>query len=174
MSGFQRRGEVITCLLSEAEASVLVQLADELLSLLGQADDHDDPLAAAVGISTNDRLPTDPALARLLPDAYGDPEHAGEFRRYTEHGLRAGKRQRLDELRSQLQNSGSFKCDSDTAQRIAMALNDLRLFLGTRLDVGTESEDDFDRLDDADPRKAGLAVYSWLGWLQQTLVDALL
>ena len=38
--------------------------------------------------------PDDPVLARLFPDAYEDDgEAAGEFRRYTEMGLRDGKRE---------------------------------------------------------------------------------
>lgn len=172
MSGFERRGK-IHCSLSESESSVLMQLTDELLGLLGESESHDDPLAAAVGISSNDRLPEDPALARLLPDAYQNPEHAGEFRRYTEHGLREGKRARLEELRDLLAAESNFQCDDIQAERIAMALNDLRLFLGTRLDVNPSSEEEFHSLPDNDPRKAGLAVFAWLGWLQQTLVDAL-
>lgn len=173
MSGFHRNG-TIHGTLSAAERTVLTQLTEELLHLLGEADQHDDPLAAVMGISTNDRPPEDPALARLLPDAYQNPEHAGEFRRYTEHGLREGKRARLEELRNDLvQGSASIEWDLATAQRRAMTLNDIRLFLGTRLDVSPTTEQEFESLAESDPRQAGFAVFSWLGWLQQTLVDAL-
>lgn len=171
MSGFYRDGE-IKAALSAAETSVLQQLAQELLHLLGESDQHDDPLAAALGISTNDRLPEDPALARLLPDAYQNPEHAGEFRRYTEHGLREGKRERLEQLLSGL--GGEIRLSNEDAERWAMAINDIRLFLGTRLDVSEASEDEFAQASDDDPRKAGYAVFAWLGWLQQTLIEALL
>lgn len=158
--------------LSPAEASVLQQLTQELLHLLGEVDEHDDPLAAAVGISTNDRLPEDPALARLLPDAYQNPEHAGEFRRYTEHGLRDGKRQRLEELLHVLSSEAAL--DNDAAERCAMAVNDIRLFLGTRLDITPDAEEQFSQLAADDPRKAGYAVFAWLGWLQQNIIDQLL
>ena len=41
-----------------------------------------DDLAAMIGLTENHELPSDPALARLLPDAYSDdPEASGEFRR---------------------------------------------------------------------------------------------
>src|SRR5258708_10061148 len=51
-----------------------------------------DDLAAMMGLTDNAKLPEDPVLARLLPDAYNeDPEASGEFRRYTEQGLRSGK-----------------------------------------------------------------------------------
>lgn len=176
MSGFHRDG-LIQGSLSPAESSVLRELTDELLRLLGQADHHDDPLAAVVGISTNDRPPEDPALARLLPDAYQNPEHAGEFRRYTEHGLREGKRARLEELQRNLGSTDSgvsLSWDDQTAQRMAMSLNDIRLFLGTRLDISPTADEEFELLADDDPRKAGFAVFSWIGWLQQTLVDALI
>jgi hypothetical protein len=49
-------------------------------------------------------------------------------------------------------------------------LNDLRLVLGTRLDVTEEM--DFD-LDPSDPSAAELAVYAYLSWLQEQLVEAL-
>src|SRR5262249_58708344 len=49
-------------------------------------------LAAALGATGPTSPPEDPVLARLLPDAYrDDPEAAGEFRRFTEQGLRSGK-----------------------------------------------------------------------------------
>src|SRR5215471_8482565 len=49
-------------------------------------------LAAMIGATGPTSPPADPVLARLLPDAYrDDPEAAGEFRRYTEQGLRSDK-----------------------------------------------------------------------------------
>lgn len=170
VSGFHRDGAIVATL-SDAERSVLEQLTSELLHLLGEADEHDDPLAAAIGISTNDQLPEDPALARLLPDAYQNPAHASEFRRYTEHGLRDGKRQRLEELAAGL--GGRIELSNEAAQRWAMAINDIRLFLGTRLEIEPNSEEIFDRIPDDDPRKAGYVVFAWLGWLQETLIEAL-
>ena len=51
------------------------------------------------------------------------------------------------------------------------ALNDLRLFLGTRLDV---SEEDLVRsLDPRDPRAEERALYAYLSWLQEHVVEAL-
>jgi hypothetical protein len=51
------------------------------------------------------------------------------------------------------------------------ALNDLRLVLGTRLDV---TEDiDFEQLDPRKPRDRDLAVYAYLSWFQEELVEAL-
>ncbi len=53
-------------------------------------------------------------------------------------------------------------------------LNDLRLALGVRL--GVRTEDDYEVLDamgDDDPRRGAWDVYQWLGYLQETLLDAL-
>ena len=43
--------------------------------------------------------------------------------------------------------------------------------LGTRLDVGEEI--DFEELDLQDPRGRDLAVYGYLSWLQEQLVEVL-
>jgi hypothetical protein len=49
-------------------------------------------------------------------------------------------------------------------------LNDLRLALGVRLDI----TEDFDgEVDDADPRAPALRLLSYLGWLEEQLLDAL-
>src|SRR5262249_11403403 len=49
-------------------------------------------LEAMFALSDSALPPDDPVLARLLPDAYpDDPAAAGEFRRYTESGLRSDK-----------------------------------------------------------------------------------
>ena len=98
------------------EVQLLGQLADEVdLLLSGNADDATPPsarpapsgepaspdeLAELTGLAgltwpTADEVevPDDPALRRLLPDAYrDDAEAAAEFRRYTDATLRGGKR----------------------------------------------------------------------------------
>ena len=59
----------------------------------------------------------------------------------------------------------------DEVQLVAWlsALNDLRLVLGTRLDVTEE----MDAVPDDHPRAGAFAVYSYLGWLQEQVVAAL-
>lgn len=59
---------------------------------------------------------------------------------------------------------------SEEAESWLTVLNDLRLVLGTRLDVTEEM--DFD-LDPDDPRTPQLAVYAYLSWLQEQLVEAI-
>jgi hypothetical protein len=162
----------------ELEAGLLRRLAEDLLVLLGDepADPPEDPLEALLGTRGDTALPEDPALARLLPDAYADddPDASREFRRYTEGDLRAGKRADAGTVLATLAaaDGGRLTLDRDQAAAWLGCLNDLRLVLGTRLEV-TEDLDP-DDLDQDDPRSQALAVYGWLGWLQESLLSVLL
>ena len=49
------------------------------------------------------------------------------------------------------------------------ALNELRLVLGTNLDVS----DDLEPVGTSDPRAPGLALYGYLSWLEEQVVEAL-
>ena len=141
---------------------------------------HDVPgaaeLDAMLGFSPSTRAPLDPALARLLPDAYrDDPDAAGEFRRYTEQSLRSAKQETartvLDTLPA---DGGPVKLSRDQAQSWLRALNDVRLTLGVRLGVTEEFEDEWRQLDPLDPRATAFEVYAWLGDVQESLVQALI
>jgi len=134
-----------------------------------------DELAAAIGASGPTSPPDDPVLARLLPDAYrDDPEAAGEFRRYTEQGLRSGKvaaaQTVLDTLPA---GGGHVRLRPEDAQAWLRALNDVRLAIGTVLGITEDYEDEMEAASWADPRSAYLEVYHWLGYLQDSLVRAL-
>jgi len=48
-----------------------------------------------------------------------------------------------------------------------------RLVLGTRLDVTEDLEDRWAQLGPDDPMAPLLAAYEWLGWLQESVVQAL-
>jgi hypothetical protein len=169
----------VTVRLDEIETALLRQIADEMLALLDEGADtpaaDEDPLAAAVGIGTATSAPDDPALARLLPDAYADdPEAAAEFRRYTETGLRERKRAAARTLLATLGEPGrKVHLDAEQAQAWLGALNDARLTLGTRLGVTEDLDELFEDMDDADPRMYGFAVYDHLTYLQEALVQAL-
>ena len=171
------RGGAVRADLSPVEVDVLVAVATDLLVLLGEEDEQDaDPLAALVGMSDGPvERPDDPALARLLPDAYGDDDAAAtEFRRFTEGDLRAAKRANATVLLATLaplaDTGGRLTIDRDEADAWLGCLNDLRLVLGTRLDV-TEETDLLPAGDD--PRAHALQVYGWLGWLQESLLSCL-
>src|SRR5487761_1290093 len=134
-----------------------------------------DQLEELFALSDSAVLPDDPVLARLLPDAYSDdPEAAGEFRRYTEHGLRSGKlasaRTVLDTLP---EDGGRVRLSADEAQAWLRCLNDVRLALGVRLEVSEDREAMLEQASQGGPQAAGLWIYDWLTLLQETLVEAL-
>jgi Domain of unknown function (DUF2017) len=119
--------------------------------------------------------PADPVLARLLPDAYtGDPEAAGEFRKYTESSLREAKKYFAQTLLDTLPpKGGRVKLTADQARDWLRALNDVRLMFGVRLEVTEDFEDQLGGLDPKDPRLAAFEVYGWLGAVQESLVRAI-
>ena len=179
----RRRGAVQIVLVAD-EASTLASLAQQVAVLLGEGDDtslaaSQDPLEAMVGLSASSvEAPDDPALRRLLPDAYNDDaEAAGEFRRLMNAELRQTKTGALNELGEAASSGGgqtvTLRLGEEQAERWLQALTDIRLVLGTRLDVSEDPADMWDGMEPDDPRGALLAVYDWLGWLQESVIRAL-
>ncbi|MFJ8646987.1 DUF2017 domain-containing protein [Streptomyces sp. NPDC093546] len=176
-------------LLDEVEISILRSLAVQLLELIGpgeQPAQGEDPLAELFRDGPSEP-PADPALARLFPNAYADDDEqlramSAEFRRFTENDLRTRKREdalavvrSLDALTVAGEGAAVLKLSADEARRWLGALNDLRLTIGTRLEVTDEDEsDELYRLPDSDPRKPMVMAYLWLGALQETLVESLM
>jgi len=173
---FRRRGGQVVLRAHEAEVPVLAGLLHQLADLVAPEPAADpDPLAAMVGIGTATSAPEDPVLARLFPDAYpDDPQAAGDFRRYTETGLRERKHAAAMTALATLGEPGKDQVLS-AEQTLAWltALNDLRLALGTRLDVEEDWAVQYDRLTDDDPVRMWLGVYDWLSHLQDQLVGCL-
>jgi hypothetical protein len=126
-------------------------------------------------LSDSSALPDDPVLARLLPDAYpDDPDAAGEFRRYTESGLRSGKVAAARTVLGTLpEDGGRVRLSADEAQAWLRSLNDIRLALGVRLNVTEDRDDMLEQAAQGGPQAAGLWIYDWLTLLQETLVEAL-
>lgn len=184
--------------LDEVEISIIRSLAVQLLELIGPGpaeDASDDPLAELFSEGPSEP-PADPVLQRLFPDAYSGPDveaaspeqaeeqrqYSSEFRRFTENDLRAGKRDNaltvihsLDALASVGKGGAVLKLSTEESQQWLGALNDLRLAIGSRLDVIEEEDTDLlYRLPDDDPRKPMVMAYLWLGGLQETLVETLM
>ena len=115
-----------------------------------------------------DERPADPDLRRLFPPAYEDAEDEAEYRRLVGDELAAGKRRALDTLAETLDRD---RLSAEDAQAWLTALNDARLVLGTRLGV----TDDALLRDVAPrhPRAREYAVYAYLSWLQEQLVEAI-
>ena len=186
MSAFSRDGNLYSLDLSVDEAHILINLVEQLLELLGEGDfnhhyDESDPFAQLIAqlkaAPEEIAVPDDPVLLRLLPNAYADPEAAADFRRYTEPTLRGKKKRTLAEVRHALE----IIVDEDRAGVVEdldseiwlMAINDLRLALSVRLQITPEAFDYFETLSEDDPQKPIYAVYFWLGWLQESLLNLL-
>ena len=176
--GFHRHGDnAFVAEFSESEREVLINLVEQIIELLGERTDNhvDDPLAAMVGITSHDSPPEDEVLLRLLPNAYADQVDAAEFRRYTESTLRAKKYEHSMSMRITLKSAidGIIEVDHDGANDWLGAMNDIRLALGVRLKVEQTSHEELELLAPDDPMRGVYAVYSWLGWLQESLIVAL-
>lgn len=177
--GFLRHGnDSYIANFAETEREVLINLVQQILEILAERHDHanEDPLAAMVGITTHDSPPDDEVLLRLLPNAYQDGVDAAEFRRYTESTLRDKKRANAMTMRMLLLSAsdGDVALDSQAAQAWLGGLNDVRLALGVRLKVEQNSHEELELLAPDDPMRAVYAVYTWLGWLQESLIEALM
>jgi hypothetical protein len=113
----------------------------------------------------------DPVVQRLFPDGYrDDPKAAAELRGLIEDDLRQGKLAAARTVLESLAEGGRLVLTIEDAEQWLATLNDLRLALGTRLGV-TQEDDSAD--DESDERAAELAVYRWLGYQQEYLLDAL-
>jgi hypothetical protein len=182
--------------LDEVEISILRSLAVQLLELIGPGPGAEpdggerDPLAALMADGPTEP-PSDPALARLFPDAYGGPgaerdrrtrEAAAEFRRFTENELRARKREdglafvrTLDALTPGGDGGAVLTLTPEQSRQWLGTLNDLRLTIGSRLGITDDEDgDELYGLPDGDPRKPMVMAYLWLGALQESLVETLM
>lgn len=181
--------------LDEVEISILRSLAVQLLELIGPGEEPaegEDPLAALFDEGPSEP-PSDPALARLFPDAYRDPDTkpddetedarsaSADFRRFTENDLRARKREdalavvrALDGLTVHGEGGAVLTLTAADSQQWLGTLNDLRLAIGTRLDISDDEDGGgLYGLPDEDPRKPMVMAYLWLGALQETLIETL-
>lgn len=193
MAGFRATSGGATARFGAAQATILRELVGQIAELIsedwpgaagpaggepGWPDNGPagpDDLAAMIGLTDNAKPPDDPVLARLLPDAYrDDPEASGEFRRYTEQGLRSGKVAAARTVLATLPaGGGRVRLSGPEAQAWLRALNDVRLALGVRLEVTDDFDDRVEGIAPDDPRAAYIDVYHWLAFLQETLVRAL-
>lgn len=168
MIPFTRDGELLVARFADEEIAVLIELVDQELTLLSEVnpDAPDDADLAQAGIGGSSTPPRDPALARLLPDAYrDDAEASSEYRRLTESALVSRKIAAARTLRDDL-GTGVVQLDEDSAQVWLRAINDLRLIIASRL--GIEQDDD-----EGEGDEVMQDVYRWLGGVQASLLDAM-
>jgi hypothetical protein len=134
--------------LPEAERTLLRSLAPQMLELLSSDD---------------------PVLDRLFPVAYPDDvDRETEYRLLVRDELRSSHQAALAALEA---SADAERLDEEQLLGWMRALNDVRLVIGTRLDVTEEGEERPTEADD--PRTSAFAVYDYLTWLQGTIVEAL-
>lgn len=168
------------------EAALLRSLAT---SLVGMLDDREssapaDELEAITGMRAgNSTPPDDDTMKRLLPDFYRpQTEHPagssaaeslnGALRSLHEPAIIDAKRQAAQTLLDTLPSEGGkFELTEEAAHAWAAAVNDMRLALGTMLDIAPDGPED---LPSGHPMAGHLDVYQWLTVLQEYLVLGLM
>lgn len=155
--------------ISVLEAAHLTDLVEQFAALI--ADTVDDPAL------------DDPAIRRLVPDAYrDDPSAAAEFRELTQDDLLDRRRDDAGLVLTTLQRDGVtlrpqtvaddateafvVELDGTTVAAWLRTLASIRLVMATRLGIASED----DRGDPDDPR---FGVYDWLGFRLEGLLQAL-
>lgn len=117
---------------------------------------------------------TDENLKRLFPTAYHqDPKHDEEYQRLMRDDLLASRLQSLGTATSVLSRESVDNMTVLTSQELdefARSINNLRLVIGTVLDID-ETDIDVD-LDEDDPDDQRLVLYGYLGWLLDWAVTA--
>ena len=188
---FRRKGSRLVGGFDEGEIALLVHVLELTRRFVApERPETGDPfldLVAGLGDQVDPEEPEDPALARLLPSASrDDPEQAAEFRRLTEHGLRARKAATLATAIAALEGGEPpvLDLDLDQARALAIGLTDARLILGERL--GLRTDEDSERLheeleaalageSELDPAVAQkMAYYDFLSWVQESVTTAML
>ena len=111
----------------------------------------------------------DPSLSRLFPVAYPeDEDRQTEYRLLVHDELRSSH---LEALAALEEHAGAERLDESQLMAWMRALNEVRLVLGTRLDVSEEGDER--PVDEQDPRWEAFAVYDYLTHLQAEIVEAL-
>ena len=154
-----------------AEAAVLRRFAAEAAERAERA-----------GAAAPDPSVADPALARLLPDAYSDdPEASAEFRRFTAERLAEQKADNARVVIASLSGPAGevpddaravdVRLDAEQAQAWLRTLTDIRLALAAGLGIEQDGDEgDVHDLESATRR----AVYDWLAVVQDFLVHAVM
>jgi hypothetical protein len=134
------------------ERSLLLGLLDEMQALLGEP-----------GLS-------DPVSQRLFPDAYDNETQATAFHELVGNELRDNKVKAVRTMKERLKGRGPLETSIPEDEVLAWltGITDLRLAIGTRIDV-TEEMMGAD-LDPEDPDAPALSVLHWLGWLQESIL----
>lgn len=149
---FSKEGDRFTVRLSKGVRGLLVDLCRQSRALL----DAEDPSS-------------DPAVSRLFPPAYpDDPLQNLEFETNLGAAPRSGKLEALDVVEH---TANATTLTEDELLAWIGVVNDLRLVLGTRIEITEEATDEDFPPDD--PRHETYRVYQFLGYLLQELLEGI-
>jgi hypothetical protein len=149
---FSKEGDRFVVRLSRGVRGLLVELCRQSRELL----EAEDPSS-------------DPAVSRLFPPAYpDDPLRNLEFDTNLGAAPRSGKLEALDVVERTA--DASLLTEDELLAWIGV-VNDLRLVLGTRIEITEEAtEEDFPA---EDPHHATYRVYQFLGYLLQEMLEGM-
>jgi Domain of unknown function (DUF2017) len=165
------------------EAALLKNLVDSMIGLLDERESSSpqDELEQITGMKTGHAEPPDNAtMQRLLPDfakPNDDPDEDTDslnaaLRSLHEPSIIDAKRVAAQQLLDTLpDHGGKLELTEDAAHAWTASVNDLRLALGTMLDIKPDGPD---RFPDDHPLAGHFDVYQWLTVLQEYLVLALM
>ena len=168
------------------EATLLKNLVGSMIGLLDERESSSPPdeLEQITGMKAGSSKPPDNAtLQRLLPDfskphdndaggKEGTDRLNAALRSLHEPEIIEAKRVAAQQLLATVPDDGGrFELTEDAANAWVAAVNDIRLALGTMLDIRPGGPD---RLPDEHPMASHLDVYQWLTFLQEYLVLALM
>lgn len=115
--------------------------------------------------------PQDDVLQRLFPKAHDDEREQRNYEELVGAELRRVKMEALATVERGLSGGGAADVEltGEEVDEWLRLLNDLRLAIGTRLQVDdSKMEKPFDA---RDPEAPALSVLHWLGWLQGTMLE---
>ena len=191
MRKFARKRGMITTSLSAYEVELLTSLVKQLVELVSDGEpagfatraeptDAFEALVADLQADPDEpQMSEDPVLKRLFPSAYPeDTAAASDFRRFTERDLRAQKVAEaqvvLDRLEATALGAHDLKIPRDEVEAWLRTLTSVRLAVATRLGItDAETAERLADLPEEDPRSFLVSVYDWLGFAQETMVNAL-
>jgi hypothetical protein len=115
--------------------------------------------------------PADPVMERLFPRAYTKQSDEEAYQELVGSDLEGSKKRALKTLGQDLGTKGAVDSplSQEQADKWLTALTDMRLAIGTRLDVTEETMGQ--ELDPNDEKSPTMAVLHWLGWVQESIIE---
>lgn len=153
MPEFATTTDGVRLILDETEAELLTRLTNELRGLLrsGRIDRGDE------------------VYDRLFPSAYETPKDERAYRDLIGDDLETHKLEALDTVSAAVAKS-DITIEGEDFETWIQCLTDIRLAIGTRLDVDEERM--AAPVSNLDPDAPSLQILHWLGWITEGLIEA--